>query len=112
VTRRPLRPGDVNHAVRSGSGRGDGMWRPKHLEEVCPAMHSLPFYIFWALIWFGRGELGWRGVLAAIGVWVALLVGCIYFGPPASYWFLAAQALLDIVLLLVICGTALTPKRP
>jgi hypothetical protein len=61
----------------------------------------LPFLIFWAIIFFARRELGWRGVVICIAVWVALLLGFMYMG-ISPYGFVAAQALLDCILILVI----------
>jgi hypothetical protein len=66
-------------------------------------MLSLPFWIFWILVFVARGELGLKGVFLAVAVWGALLAGSLTTDIP-GYVFAAAQALLDIVLILVIFG--------
>ncbi len=62
---------------------------------------NLPFIAFWALLFFGRSELGTKGILVCIGLWVALLAGpiCLETSP---YYFTAGQAFIDIVLILII----------
>lgn len=57
----------------------------------------VPFLVFWAIIFFARHELGWRGILIAVGVWAGLLLACLYSG-LSSYIFVSAQALLDAIL--------------
>ena len=64
-------------------------------------MTALPFFIFWAIVLLARKELGWRGALTAVGIWTALLAGCL-FTNLSPYIFVAAQSLLDAVLILVI----------
>ncbi len=66
-------------------------------------MLGLPFWIFWILVFLARGELGLKGIALAVAVWGALLAGSLYTDMPA-YVFVAAQALLDVVLILVIFG--------
>ena len=66
-------------------------------------MMNLPFILFWALLFFGREELGLKWVLVCITIWVGLLLGCVYLALP-SYIFVVAQTLLDIVLLIVVTG--------
>ena len=61
---------------------------------------SLPFFIFWAIVIFARHELGWRGGLIAVGIWLGLLLGNVLLHSP--YIFVGAQALEDIILILVI----------
>ena len=61
----------------------------------------LPFLIFWLLMFFCRKELGWRWVLIAVAIWVGLLLGCMHSG-ASPYIFVACQALLDCILILVI----------
>jgi hypothetical protein len=63
----------------------------------------LPFVLFWALLFFGRRELGLKWILACIGIWAALWFGCPYLKCP-SFIFVAGQLLLDGVLLIVIFG--------
>ena len=66
----------------------------------------VPFLIFWLLIFFGRDELGFRGILIAVGVWVVLLIA--FFGLAAFHvsplFVVVPQSLLDIVLILKIFG--------
>ena len=62
---------------------------------------ALPFFIFWVLILICRRDLGWRGVGICVAIWIGLLVGVITLG-TSGYIFIAAQALLDCVLILII----------
>jgi hypothetical protein len=63
----------------------------------------VPFVLFWLLIYLGREDLGLKGVIWSVGTWTVLLAGFVIFsGSP--YLFVAAQALLDVVLILVIFG--------
>ncbi|MFW6108475.1 MAG: hypothetical protein ACOC8D_01550, partial [bacterium] len=66
-------------------------------------MLGLPFWIFWVLVFLARGELGLKGVALAVAVWGALLAGSLNTEMPA-YVFVAGQALLDIVLILIVFG--------
>ena len=66
-------------------------------------MLSMPFYIFWLLLCLCRGELGWKGIAVCVAIWVALLAGCLQPGWP-PYLFVAAQAILDAVLILILLG--------
>ena len=61
----------------------------------------LPFLIFWILVFVSRQELGWRWALIIVAIWLGLLLGFMYSGTSA-YVFVAAQALLDCILILVI----------
>jgi hypothetical protein len=63
----------------------------------------MPFVAFWLLIVLGREELGAKGIAIAVAVWLGLLVG--FFAAGISpFLFVTAQALVDIVLILVVCG--------
>jgi hypothetical protein len=62
---------------------------------------ALPFFIFWALIILGRGELGWRGVGVCVVIWGLLLAGFLYLNISPQL-FVAAQAFFDCILILVI----------
>jgi hypothetical protein len=62
---------------------------------------SLPFFLFWVIIIFARHELGWRGGLIAVGIWLGLLVGFVFLN-LSPYIFVGVQALEDIILILVI----------
>jgi len=62
-----------------------------------------PFIVFWILIYLGRDELGFKGVVACALIWIGLSAGFTYLNVP-SYYFTAAQALLDAILILLIFG--------
>ena len=64
---------------------------------------GIPFLVFWILILLGRSDLGIKGVLSCIAIWVALLAGFMYF-EISPYYFVVPQAVLDIVLILSIFG--------
>ena len=63
----------------------------------------IPFILFWVLMFLGREELGWKGIVISILIWLVLLLLCVLFGFQ-SYTFVAIQAVVDIVLLLIIFG--------
>lgn len=63
----------------------------------------LPFVLFWALLFFGRRELGLKWIIVCIGIWAALWLGCLYLKGP-SYIVVAGEVVLDIVLLVVVTG--------
>ena len=62
-----------------------------------------PFVAFWILIFLGREDLGLKGILAFVVIWAGLMAGFMYLSVP-SYYFAAAQAFLDIILVLLIFG--------
>lgn len=64
---------------------------------------AIPFVLFWVLVILARDELGTKGVLIAIGLWLILLIGFMTAG-LSPYLFVTAQALLDIGLILVAFG--------
>jgi hypothetical protein len=66
-------------------------------------MMLFPFAAFWALIFIGRSELGFKGVVFCIALWIVLLLGFMKLNLP-SYWFSAAQALIDAILIIVVFG--------
>ena len=66
-------------------------------------MRLIPLATFWALIFIGKSELGFKGVVFWILLWLGLLVGFMMLNLP-SYWFTAAQALIDAVLIIIIVG--------
>jgi len=66
-------------------------------------MMVIPFAFFWVLIFIGRSELGFKGVAFFIALWLCLLIGCMILHLP-SYCFVAAQALMDVVLIIIIFG--------
>ena len=61
-----------------------------------------PFIMFWVLMYLGREELGLKGIVISIVVWLGLLLGSSFLGHP--YVFVSAEALLDVVLLFIIFG--------
>ena len=61
----------------------------------------LPFLIFWILVFLCRKELGWRWSLVVVAIWGGLLLAFTYSG-LSPHAFVAAQAVLDIILILVI----------
>jgi len=61
----------------------------------------LPSAGFWILIFIGRGDLGLKAILVSVAIWAGLLYGFMSLG-IRSYFFVAAQALLDIILILII----------
>ena len=61
-----------------------------------------PFIVFWVLMHLGREELGLKGIIISILIWMGLLVGSSFLGLP--YLFVSAEALLDVVLLFIIFG--------
>ena len=63
----------------------------------------IPFILFWVLIFLGGEELGFKGVVLAIAAWAAMLAGCMA-APLHPLYFVAAQAGLDIALILTIFG--------
>jgi hypothetical protein len=67
-------------------------------------MMLIPLVMFWFLIYFGREELGLKGIIISIVIWLGLFLGnCLAPGIP-SYFLTAGNVLLDIVLLLIIFG--------
>ncbi len=66
-----------------------------------PIMLLLPFLVFWVIIFLARHELGWRGSAIAVAIWLGLLIGFTYLG-ISPYIFVAAQALMDCILIIVI----------
>lgn len=66
-------------------------------------MRLLPIALFWALIFIGKRELGYKGIIFCVVLWFCLLFGFNQLNLP-SYWFVAAQVLIDVVLIIIICG--------
>ena len=60
-------------------------------------MMALPFAVFCVMILAGRKELGWKGTAVFIAIWAALLsvVMALKIDP---HFFIAAQAILDVIL--------------
>ncbi len=56
--------------------------------------------IFWVVVFLGRHELGWRGVIAAAVGWFVLLFLMTAIGAPHLFQF--AQAILAIVMILIV----------
>jgi hypothetical protein len=66
-------------------------------------MLLVPFIIFWVLMFLGRSELGSKGILVSITIWIGLLLGFMTLN-ISPYLFVGAQSLFDIILILVIFG--------
>jgi hypothetical protein len=64
-------------------------------------MTTIPLAVFWVMLLVGRKELGWKGVLAFILIWVALACAVQALGLN-RYYFVAAESLLDVVLVSII----------
>jgi len=64
----------------------------------------VPLVMFWILLFLGREELGFKGIIISIAVWLGLLAGSVFTTGGFLYFFIAANALLDIVLLIIIFG--------
>ncbi len=61
-------------------------------------MMALPFAVFCVVIIAGRKELGWKGVAIFAAIWAALLSVVMAFKID-RHFFIAAQAILDVVLI-------------
>jgi len=63
----------------------------------------IPFVLFWVLVflYFGSEELGIKGSLTAVVIGIVLFIG--YF-TVFVHLFIAAQAIVDVVLILIILG--------
>ncbi len=61
----------------------------------------VPFVVFWVVLLAGRRDLGWRGSLVFVAIWVALAVGVQALGLDAHF-FIAGESLLDVVLITTI----------
>jgi hypothetical protein len=59
--------------------------------------------MFWVLMFFCRQELGIKGVVFWVAVWLGLFSLFFFSGIPAGF-FVAAQALIDIGLFLFLFG--------
>ena len=66
-------------------------------------MLSLPFIVLWVLLFLGRSQLGRKGVLVSIAIWVGLLLGFKVLN-ISPYLFVGAQSLVDVILILVLFG--------
>lgn len=64
---------------------------------------AVPLILFWLLLFLGRDEMGLKGIGIAIGIWLALLVLFALLG-ISPLVFIAVQALIDIVLVIVVFG--------
>ena len=64
----------------------------------------IPFILFLILLYIGREELGFKGIAISIFIWLLLLAGSFFAKETFLYYLVAANALLDIVLLLIIFG--------
>jgi hypothetical protein len=66
-------------------------------------MLSLPFIAFWLLMYLGRDELGLKGILISIAIWTVMLLSTLFLG-ISPYYFVSAQAVFDVILILMIFG--------
>ena len=64
-------------------------------------MVLMPIILFWTIILLGGGILGWRGILIFVLIWLASLI-CFVLFHVSPYYFVAFQALLDAVLIIVL----------
>jgi uncharacterized membrane protein YGL010W len=64
-------------------------------------MMAVPFVVFCVLIVTGRKELGWKGIAIFVAIWASLLAAVMALRID-PHFFIAAQAVLDAVLLAVI----------
>ncbi len=63
-------------------------------------MLLIPSILFFVLLFVGREELGLKGIVISVVIWMGLLFGSSFLEIP--YVFTSAEALLDIVLLFII----------
>ena len=70
---------------------------------------SIPFVLFWVLLVVYWGELGPRGIGAALAIWIALYLG-LFAGLLTPFGFVVAQGILDIILIVVILGGEITRR--
>jgi hypothetical protein len=61
-------------------------------------MMAMPFAVFCVMIVTGRKELGWKGVAIFLAIWATLLSAVMALKIDAHF-FIAAQAILDVVLI-------------
>jgi hypothetical protein len=66
-------------------------------------MLSLPFIVFWLLLFLNRKELGFKWIGILIAIWIGLLAGFMYL-EISPYIFIIAESLIDIILILVLLG--------
>lgn len=64
---------------------------------------SIPFIAFWVLLYIGRSDLGWKGVVFCIALWLSLAM-ILHFCGISPYVFIGVQAILDAFLIIVIFG--------
>ena len=64
----------------------------------------IPLLLFWILLFLGREELGFKGIIICIVIWLGLLLGTCLTTGVFLYFFVAGNALFDIMLLLIIFG--------
>lgn len=64
---------------------------------------AIPFLAFWVLIFLGREDLGLKKTFYFVATWIILLSGFIFLKIP-PYFFVAVQAFLDCILILVVFG--------
>jgi len=65
----------------------------------------LPLVLFWVMIYMASDDLGLKGILIFIGIWLgaAITLAALELNP---HYFVAVQAVLDIILLMIYYGNA------
>ena len=64
---------------------------------------AVPFIVFWMLVYVAREDLGLKGVGICVTLWAALLAGCMFLR-ISPYVFVAMQALVDAILIIIVFG--------
>jgi hypothetical protein len=59
---------------------------------------TLPLVVFGIMLLAGRKELGWKGVVAFIAIWAALLAG-VHALRLDPHFFIAGESILDVALI-------------
>jgi hypothetical protein len=72
-------------------------------------MIAAPLFIFVILCFVCREELGWKGILICIFTWLSLLIVFRLLN-ISPYFFVMAEVLLDIVIILYVFGGDITIK--
>ena len=60
--------------------------------------------VFPILLYLGREELGIKGILIFVGIWAALCVVLPALGLAPYFFKIAAQVLIDVILIVVVFG--------
>ena len=65
---------------------------------------AVPIIVFIILMFTCSEELGFKGVIISLAIWLGLMSGMYITTGKWPYFFIAGNALLDIVLILIIFG--------